>query len=99
MTIKFDTSKLKVTGVSAGELLGTSTQLDYKMLNGNLVIQFNSSPGVIKGGKGKVLTIEFATSEIGQSEIAIDTKQTTIRDEKNGVLQWRATGSRVAVIK
>ncbi|MFM8395466.1 MAG: hypothetical protein ACKOB4_16250, partial [Acidobacteriota bacterium] len=83
----------------AGDLLTAPAQLDFKTQNGNLVVQFNNSPAVIKGGKGRMLTIEFSTSESGQSEVSIDTKQTQIRDEKNGNLQWKATGSRVAVIK
>jgi len=99
LTLKFDTEKLKVVGVTAGDLLTAPAPLDFKTQNGNLVIQFNNSPAVIKGGKGRMLTIEFSTSESGQSEVSIDTKQTQIRDEKNGNLQWKATGSRVAVIK
>lgn len=98
MSIKFDSSKLKVVGVKGGDLLNSPLPIEHKIVDGQIVVQFNSPVG-IKAGKGKLLTIEFSSIEQGQSEISIDTKQSQISDDKNRAFQWKATGSRVAVFK
>ena len=99
IALKFDKEKLKVSGVTAGEMLPASPPVTFNVEDDTLLVKFNPKPVMVPKGRGRILIVDFMTSSIGQSEIAIISKQTRILDGKNGTLRAKSTGARISIIE
>ena len=97
LALKFDSVRLSVRNVTAGEMLGPNPAFTFKVENGFLIVQFNPSPASVSTGKGRLLSVEFSAIAGGQSEVTVETRVSLFRDVQNTRLQLKPASARIVI--
>jgi len=97
LALKFDSARLSVRNVTAGEMLGPNPVFTFNVENGFLIVQFNPSPASISTGKGRLLSVEFSATAGGQSEVTVETRVSLFRDTRNTRLQLKPASARIVI--
>lgn len=97
LALKFDSARLSVRNVTAGEMLGPNPAFTFKVENGFLIVQFNPSPASVSTGKGRLLSVEFSATAGGQSEVTVETRVSLFRDIQNTRLQLKPASARIVI--
>lgn len=97
LALKFDSARLSVRNVTAGEMLGPNPAFTFKVENGFLIVQFNPSPASVPTGKGRLLSVEFSATAGGQSEVTVETRVSLFRDVQNARLQLKPASARIVI--
>ncbi|MFN0087412.1 MAG: cohesin domain-containing protein [Blastocatellia bacterium] len=79
VALRFDEKRLRVKAVKDAGMFGSQPELSYDINNGNLVVRIKNAQNQPSRASGRMITVEFETLAMGETEIAFVNSDTKAR--------------------